>query len=152
MPITIIKKVPVHCSLVPFAQVYETGIWITLYTILVILFRFVGLFYHFTYPLFPSSLFYREFIWNLGKPTVYYRGLYSSIWAKTWGKSLVFIGNFSRFRHNTNITHISGSNLPFLTVSPKEKNKQVHCSSFQFSDQKFLKFVFLLEFVLKFLK
>ena len=68
-------------------------------------------------------LFYM-FIWNLGKLTVYYWGLYSIIWASIWGKSLVFIGHFSRFRHNKNITDISGSNWPLLTASPKEKNKQ----------------------------
>jgi hypothetical protein len=67
---------------------------------------------------------YRVFVRNLGKQTVYCRGLYSIIWASTWGKSLVFIGHFSRFRHNKNITGISGSNWPLLTASPKEKNKQ----------------------------
>ena len=67
---------------------------------------------------------YRVFIWNLGKLTIYHRGFYSIIWAKTWGKSLVFIGHFSRFRHKRNIKDIYGSNWPFLTASPKEKNKQ----------------------------
>ena len=81
---------------------------------------------------------YRVFIWNLGKLTVYYRGLYSFIWATTWGKNLIFIGHFSRFRYNITIPDIFGSNWPFLTGSPKEKNKQIHCSSVQSSDQKFL--------------
>ena len=46
---------------------------------------------------------YRVFIWNLGKLTVYYRGLYSVIWY---------------------MVYISGSNWLFLTSSPIEKNKQ----------------------------
>jgi hypothetical protein len=33
-------------------------------------------------------------------------------------------GHFSRFRHNTNISDISGSDCLFLTLSPIEKNKQ----------------------------
>jgi hypothetical protein len=51
---------------------------------------------------------YRVFIWNLGKLTVYYRGLCWIIWASTWGKSLEIIGHFSKFGHNTNITKESG--------------------------------------------
>ena len=58
----------------------------------------------------PSGSSYRVFIWNLGKLTVYYRGLYSVIWAK----------HISIFRHNTNITDISGSNWLFSTLSPIE--------------------------------
>jgi hypothetical protein len=65
-----------------------------------------------------QDAWYRVFIWNLGKLTVYYKGLYSIIWASTWGKSLVFIGHFSRFRQNRNIKDISGSNWRFLTASP----------------------------------
>ena len=40
--------------------------------------------------------------------------------------------------NNITIPDIFGSNWPFLTGSPKEKNKQIHCSSVQSSDQKFL--------------
>ena len=61
------------------------------------------------------------FIWILGKLTVYYRGLNNLYGPKHKAK---FVGHFRRFRHNKNITDISGSNQIFLTVSHKEKNKQ----------------------------
>ena len=70
-----------------------------------------------------TALYYRVFIWNLGKLIVYYSGLFSVIWAKTYDKICLCIGHFSRFIHNSNIVDTDRNIELFFTKSLEEKNE-----------------------------